>query len=492
MIINKKKLIKKMHRCICLLLGFVLLLSVAGCSKNNADETSGKEAKVTGFRVGYGKADITAKESVPLAGSSNTLTRMSTGFDSYLYTMCVAVSDENNNTVLFMTYDLLIMSESLAESIRTEIYKELGIPKENIICSASHVHSAPDLTQTSLASISRYRSLVIQQSVAAAQAAVADQANAEMKIASAQTENMNFVRRYILENGTAAGDNYGDFDSSPIARHESEADGELQLIKFERSDKKDIIMTNFQAHPSRATADSEADRFDMTSDVVGAYRDAMEEQLDCHSVYWTGASGNTNLTSRIESENVVSTYKEQGKVLADYAIKAEDSYEKVNTGTVAVKQIVYKAPVDHSQDALLDLATDIKKVWYSTNNFKKAKDMCAGTGISSPNHAQAIILKAGLDETINVELNAITIGDVAFATAPFEFFSQLGQMVKESSPYDMTFMLCYTNGSLGYCPSEDVWDNGGYEVDVCKLYKGGGEVLAQQLVDMLKEVNGGK
>lgn len=488
---NKKNLIKKMRICICLLLSFILLLSVGGCSTNKAGEANGKETEVTGFRVGYGKADITAKESVPLAGSSNTLTRMSTGFDSYLYTMCVAVTDENNNTVLFMTYDLLIMSESLAESIRTEIYKALGIPKENIICSASHVHSAPDLTQTSLASISRYRSLVLQQSVVAAQAAIADQANAEMKIASVQTENMNFVRRYILENGTAAGDNYGDFGSSPIARHESEADGELQLIKFERNDKKDIIMTNFQAHPSRTTADNEADRFDMTSDVLGSYRDALESQLDCHSVYWTGAAGNLNLTSRVESENLYASYSEQGKALADYAVKAEDSYKRVKTGDITVKQMVYKAPVDHSQDVLLDLATDIKKVWYSTNNFKKAKDMCAGTGISSPNHAQAIILKAGLEETINVELNAIAIGDVAFATAPFELFDKLGADIKKGSPYDMTFVLCYTNGSLGYCPSEDVWDNGGYEVDVCKLYKGGGEVLAQQLVDMLKEINGG-
>lgn len=484
---------KNVQRCFCVLLAFVLLLSVAGCSnKTNSDETSGKGAEVTGFRVGYGKADITAKESVPLAGSSNTLTRMSTGFDSYLYTMCVAISDENDNTVLFMTYDLLIMGDALTESIRSEIYKATGIPKENIICSASHGHSSPDLNQSSLASISRYRSLVVSQSVAAAQAALEDQANAEMKIASVQTENMAFVRRYILENGTAAGDNYGDFTSSPIAKHESEADGELQLIKFVRSDKKDIIMTNFQAHPARATSDNGEDHWDMTSDVLGAYRDALESQIDCYSVYWTGAAGNQNLTSRVESENIVSSYREQGKVLADYAVKAEDSYKKVDTGAVTIKQIVYKAPVDHSQDVLLDLATDIKKVWYSTNNFTKAKAMCEGTGISSPNHAQAIILKAGLDETIDVELSAISIGDVSFATAPFELFSQLGQMVKEGSPYDMTFMLCYTNGSYGYCPSEDVWDNGGYEVDTCKLYKGGGEIIANQLVDMLTEINGGK
>ena len=489
--INKKNSNKKLQRFLCVLLAFVLLLSMVGCSKSGADETSGNDTQVTGFRVGYGKADITAKESVPLAGSSNTLTRMSTGFDSYLYTMCVAITDDKDNTVLFMTYDLLIMGDALTESIKTEIYKATGIPKENIICSASHVHSAPDMNQTSLPSISRYRSLVISQSVVATQAAMEDQANAEMKIASVQTKNMTFVRRYILENGTPAGDNYGDFGSSPIARHESEADGELQLIKFERNDKKDIIMANFQAHPSRTTADNEADRFDMTSDVLGSYRDALESQLDCHSVYWTGAAGNLNLTSRVESENLYASYSEQGKALADYAVKAEDSYKKVKTGDITVKQMVYKAPVDHSQDVLLDLATDIKQVWYSTNNFKKAKDMCAGTGISSPNHAQAIILKAGLDETINVELNAISIGDVAFATAPFEFFCQLGQMVKEDSPYDMTFMLCYTNGSLGYCPSEDVWDNGGYEVDTCKLYKGGGEIIAEQLVDMLKEINGG-
>ena len=480
-----KNRFKKLQRCVSIFLVLALLLSAVGCGQTGTvnNDTQKSTAEATGFRVGFGKSDITPTESVPIAGSSNTLNRMSTGFDEYIYTTCVAVTDNKEKTVLFLAYDLLIMSDALTASIRSEINKVTGIPKENIMCSASHGHSSPDMTQSGYPAISRYRAWVLEQSIAAAQQALEDRASAAIKFTSVETEGLNFVRRYVLENGTTAGDNYGDFNSAPIKDHESKADKMLQLIKFEREDKKDVIMANFQAHVSGKSGDD--DYYDISPNFVGSYRNAVEEQLDVHCAYWTGAAGNLNQGSRIETENHYATYQEVGEKLAEYTVNAEKTYKAVATSDIKTKQINYQAPVDHSQDALLDLAKEIKSTWYSANNFTKAKAMCEGTGISSPNHAQAIILKSGLGATIDVELTAISIGGIAFATAPFELFCQLGEMIKEGSPYDMTFVLGYTNGSYGYCPAADVWDNGGYEVDVCKLYKGGGEELVQQLINML-------
>ena len=56
-------------------------------------------------RIGFGRADITPVESVPLRGYGNTSRRMSGPVLSPLYATCLAFSD-GANTVLFSTMDL--------------------------------------------------------------------------------------------------------------------------------------------------------------------------------------------------------------------------------------------------------------------------------------------------------------------------------------------------------------------------------------------------
>ena len=85
-------------------------------------------------------------------------------------------------------------------------------------------------------------------------------------------------------------------------------------------------------------------------------------------------------------------------------------------------------------------------------------------------------------------LSVMAIGNVAIATAPFEMDHRNGITVKENSPYEMTLISAYTNGSYGYIPDKDAWPNGGYEVDTCKYVKGTGEMIAGELVSMLTEL----
>ena len=92
-------------------------------------------------------------------------------------------------------------------------------------------------------------------------------------------------------------------------------------------------------------------------------------------------------------------------------------------------------------------------------------------------------------ETQTVSICAFAIGDLAIATSPNEMDHRLGMYVKENSPYTMTFMSAYSNGNYGYIPAESSFPNAGYEVNSCRYVAGTGEIMANEIVELLKTVH---
>ena len=56
--------------------------------------------------------------------------------------------------------------------------------------------------------------------------------------------------------------------------------------------------------------------------------------------------------------------------------------------------------------------------------------------------------------------------DVAIWSAPLELFCEVSNEIRDRSPFPFTFYYGYTNGWLGYLPSENEWKYEGYEVEV--------------------------
>lgn len=111
--------------------------------------------------------------------------------------------------------------------------------------------------------------------------------------------------------------------------------------------------------------------------------------------------------------------------------------------------------------------------------------------IYSPYHADAVIRNYANSQgqTSNIEINAISIGDISFAAVPYEMFDTNGKYVKENSNAKMTFVLELTNGSNGYFPSEYAFEYGCYEADTTRFEKGSAEKLATELVTMIAETS---
>ncbi len=489
-----------MKKIISLLLVLVMTVSLCACGGNGAtpDNTgnAGDATAATGdqtdgvFMVGFGYGDITPTESVPLQGYGNHASRMSTGIVSYLYALSLVVRDAEGNTAVVISVDSAAIGAALCQQLRDEIEKKTGISDKNILITSIHQHSTPDPGCDGVASSARYKDMFIKNAIKGVQDALEDLAPCEMQIATVETEALNFVRNYLCNDGTYAGDNYGSF-ASGAKEHESEVDNDLQLVKFVREGQttvggkkaKDIVIANFQTHPHSGASEN---YYNAHADAPGIFRETLSNEIDAHVMYVSGAGGNINQTSRIAEENKYTDYKQRGRALAKYAAKAE--YTTVNTGKVQTTMKNVTCQNDHTMDDMLSVADEIAKVWQATNNSSSAmaKDTTGGK-IHSVYHAEAIVAKAQAGETREVMVTAISFGDVGICGGQYEMFDTNGMEIKAGSPLKMTFVCNMTNGTIGYVPSQLGYTNGGYSTDITRLAPGSGEMLRDEYIAIFQE-----
>ena len=437
----------------------------------------------TVLKIGFGRTDITPLEPVPLAGYGNDLDRISQSVDYPLFGTCLAFSDGQSDPVLIYHADLCAPPYTLFKTwLLPPIAEATGVPADRILVACTHNHSGPSLDAVDDERIIRYKPYLIEKMCEAAKLALADLAEATLSTGHIQTQGLNHVRRYVLQDGTFAGDNYGHFKLSPIAGHESEPDRQLQLIKIQRSGKKDIILANFQMHPHR---NGGSKVYIMSADIIGAFREELEKD-GCLFAYFTGGSGNVNGHSRLPEENVAPDFIAHGKALADYARQVE--FTPAKSGAVLFQTAPIAVPVNHSKDHLVPICRKIQEQWYSTFTHADYRPISDPVGISNIYHAEAIIFKSEMPETLELPTWALSIGDVAFVAAPYEMFDTNGKQIKEGSPFQKTFILTCTNERFAYIPSALGFQNGGYSADLCRFAPGSGELLAEHFIRTLKDM----
>ena len=137
-----------MKRIIACILSWILLLGIVGCAKESPSAQTPTETEEillpvvgAGFRVGFGRSSITPQENLPLGGYGTSSTRITEDVLDEIYVDCIALTDENNETMLLMLTDLQRIEDSLIDMLRLSVYEATGIAQERIIISCSHTHS---------------------------------------------------------------------------------------------------------------------------------------------------------------------------------------------------------------------------------------------------------------------------------------------------------------------------------------------------------------
>ena len=477
-----------MKKIIAMILLAALTIGLVACTPGDTSETGGAQAGTGTFRVGYGQTLMNPVEPVPLGGYGNTSTRISQNVTDDLFIRCTAIADAKDSTVLIFTIDSVRVYNPVVEYI-PHLSAEIGIPADHIWVNASHSHSTPDMSNQKEDSISRYNPYFHGQMLKAAQASLADLKPAKIYYGTVETEGLSWIRHFIMDDGSYAGDSFGDWDNHYAVAHTAEPDTTMHILKFTREGGKDVVITNWRVHPGLTAGGGFG--VNASSDVIGPYREILEDMADCHVMYLQGHAGNTNPGSRIKEEVEYNDYKEYGALLAEFAYEGMQNMVEVEPGEVKTKRVNLTVQCEHSTDHLLLEAKAMASHWANTNDRAAVIAMGKPYGIRSPYHANAIVSRASQGETDQLEINTMSIGEsIGLTAGPAELFDRNSMAIEEASPFEYTLCLGYTNGHKLYIPADYVFEYTSYETDITKYVRGTAEQIQETMLEMLRELKG--
>lgn len=457
-----------------------MLLGLCACGSGS--ESDSDTAKVQGLQVGYAKTDITPDYSCPMGGYGNSSNRMSDGLLDWLFFSVVAATGENGETVLLCAIDSMNMPEGAANDIRAAISSATSIPTANIYISASHSHSTPDMA-------GNYLKDVCDHAWKTAQAALDDRSTATIQVTSGHAEGMNWVRHYLMIDDTYAGPNFGN-NNQPYKGHASEADDEFQLVRFVRAaeDKKDIVMVNWQAHP---TMTGGIQKYEISSDFLGPLRDYVTQQLGVECIYFSGAAGNLTVGSWIPGETFTDDHRIYGQKMGEIVVEAlNGTMTDISGVDVKVTNTAVTGTCDHTDDHLVDIAVQVQELFATNGNDRVACSAFSQPyGIEGIYHANGIVARSKRFDTEDVPIEACSIGGLGFAVAPYEMTDTNGMQIKDGSPFDMTFIVGYANGYYNYIISDAQYNYSNYEWQTRRYTRGIGEDMANAFIGMLEDLH---
>ena len=473
-----------MKKIICFLLAALMVCSLAACGGGSEDE-GGKTAAVEGLHVGYGQADISPDFGTPLGGYGQEENRRANGKFDPLYATCLAFR-EGEDTIILFNMDAIRSNKDLTEQVRTQVNAATGVAKENIIVMSTHSHSTPELKNGEVKS--GYWPVYIQGCVDSATAALADLAPATLSIGISQLETMNFVRHYLMNDGTYFGSNFGS-TASGFKDYATGADHTLKVIGIDREgEKNDIAICNWGAHPCFTGGSTE---LNISADYVGTTRRALKALNGMDMFFIQAAAGNQNTNSQMQADKNGHDNNSYGQALAEAMVAALETAKPVEVDSIEIvsKDVVYATQRAESDPEVLAQCREVIALWESTDRAT-GNALAQKYGFHSVYHCSAIISNSSrtlTEDTINLTITRI--GDLAFVHAPYEMFSDSSLYIKEQSAFgENTIIATMTNHAWGYFPTKEAYDYGCYESFGATFERGVAEDIADEYVAMLAEL----
>ena len=398
---------------------------------------------------GAAREDITPPVGTLLYGYNPH--QVSTSVHDPLYVSAAAFR-YGNDCVLMMTFTVGDIQNALTQEIREAISASTGIAIADIVLSATHTHSAPNVAGfEGWGDIDRpyVDTILMPAALKAAKAAVASLEPAELAVGEVKSE-IGINRRQLTRTGDVIlGQNpWGAYDPflTCIAVRSAET-------------KKGIInMLHYGCHGTAAGCNREISR-----DWSGIMTDRLEAITGTLTAFWNGAIGDVGprLTNG-QTVGDIHYVEELGGGAAADAIRAYQACGSYTSAEMSVRhgeiRIPYKTlPPREEVERRLASYTDPEKLYNIEGliygHLKEIKEVY-DAGV--PAHDNAFCYAQTL----------ISLGDILFIPHPFEVFSEICLRLRAYAPARYVLNLSNSNGYNAYMPTEDQIVRGGYEVGV--------------------------
>lgn len=390
--------------------------------------------------------------------------------------------------VALVECDVTGISSDITIPARERAALKTGIPYNNISVAATHTHMAfphKDLLTA------------VVQAITAAQSSLKP---VKLKSGLGQQFNVSFNRRYFMKDGSVVFNPM--FLNPDIVRPAGPIDPEVGIIMFYDAANNLPVsaLLNFALHLDIVkeygavyTKTGAGSRNSVSADYPYWIEESLRRDFGnkFNLLFFTGCCGNINHWD-FSKPGPQSGHKTKSKQVGD---SLYSSFRKALPGlkeelpALAARSRVIQVP--------LQSFTPEDLVWAKGVNSSalsgKSEEPSERKQFLDGNKRRRILW---LDQQKQKGITSLPLdvqvfrlsNNTAVVTLPGEMFVEHGSTIKNCSPFDNTIIVELANNSVSYVPNKKAFSQGGYEVENSRLVPGGGEMLVQAALQMLKEL----
>jgi len=417
--------------------------------------------------AGAYEVDITPPLGVNLAGYFNV--RKADGILDNLYAKAVVLKDEVTELAV-VSCDLCVIPKEMVTKIRSLASQWSGIKEENIMIVATHTHTGPVTTGLLAGEADPlYIDFLIRKVATAIAMAQKNLREARIKVGRVTEDTLVFNRRYVMKNGSVV-TNPGKLNPD-IVRPAGPVDPEIIVALIEDKVETPLaVLINYANHVDTIGGTA------ISADYPGVISKILHKSVgDIPVLFLPGAQGDINHidVANPEPQGGYGEAERIGKILSEKILESLNDLSLIEphlkTGNSTLKIPLRKPTEEDIHKAKLLLSSEETG---SSSNELTAFDLAKGSLEVEKVYAQEIMALAQLDRDFEeLELQAISVGELVFLGVPGELFVEIGLAIKKESPFNYTAVVSLANGGSGYIPTEKAFSEGGYEVRLARSSK---------------------
>jgi neutral ceramidase len=437
--------------------------------------------------AGVAVVDITPPVGYRMSGYFHE--RRSTGVKNPLKAKALVLRQGSRDAAL-VCCDLIGLSVDVSSRARRTAAERSGIPSENILLSATHTHTGPlyhgvlrdHFHAAALAERGEdpfetvdYPGELVEWIAGAISEARGRLRPVCLEVGGARQEGLSFNRRFHMRDGTVRfNPGVGNPD---IVRPAGPIDPEVGILFFRDAETGGAIagVVNFALHLDTVGGT------EFAADYPFHFERALRAEQGGEFVllFGTGACGDINHidvtgTVRLETEYI-------GRTLGETVNEKADSLRGVERPDLAMRREIVSASMRRF--------TPEERSW-----AREALEQVGGGELPFLEQVRAVNILAVERRGgthLPLEVQVLQLGpEAALVGLPGEVFVELGLAIKEASPFPVTLVVELCQDSPGYFPTLKAFDEGSYETVNSRITPGGGELLAEAAVDLLRGLAG--
>ena len=398
------------------------------------------------IRAGTGRVDITPSVGSCLVGYLSP--RISRGVRDPLFATS-AVLGRGEDRVALVSCDLMAVPRPWSDVAKSMIMEETGIPPERVMIAATHIHTGPCVSSVFMSDADHeYLSTLPSAIARSVELADASATPASIQVGTAREDGLSFNRRFRMKDGTVstnpgignpdAGPPAGPIDPEVIGLSIRDLDGRVRGCLFNYANHVDVMTGNL-----------------ISSDYPGLLARLFRQSYgdDANLVYLNGACGNLNhidISGR-RNQNGPEQVEMIGRTLFD-------DLEKILGNSKP-------DPVSRLGGALEEIKLPRHRV--TGEEIARAKEVLEkreGMDREVIFAREIMMLARNPSMEIGTVMQVLRVGEAAFLGIPGEVFVEIGLSIKETSGFPLTAVVELANDYVGYLPTDEGFEQGGYEV----------------------------